>query len=178
MPSALVEAISKVEQSSAKQTTKDLHALTAQLGAAKKQVQALKTARRKQEDAWVEFMQKTADAIEKGAADHQRRLADFAVKEEELMQKLSSARKGIRALTKDVEDGKVEEIDDSEPECMEVSAREDETEDAVVQAEKKLKTAMDAVFTFPKSGAASPRRRGVERTDPDATKVPAEAAAL
>ena len=114
MPPEIAEMLARAEGGASKQQTKDLHSCTTQLGAARKQLHAARAAIQTQEAAWAAFLQQTADAVEKGAADHSSRMEEYKAKEEEALQRITAARKQIRALA--AAKNEAEEVDASEPE--------------------------------------------------------------
>ena len=117
-PPEIAEMLARAEGGASKQQTKYLHSCTTQLGAARKQLHAARAAIQTQEATWAAFLQQTADAVEKGAADHSSRMEEYKAKEEEVLQRITAARKQIRALA--AAKNEAEEVDASEPELMEM----------------------------------------------------------
>ncbi|CAE7843507.1 unnamed protein product [Symbiodinium microadriaticum] len=179
LPSAVAEAMARIEDDSGKALTKTLHNQTSQLGAAKKQLQEARQGRKAQEAAWVDFLNQTVQSLETGAKQYQVIMAKLDEKETEAAAKVATARRAIRDLTAGDKSAKEEEVesDDSEVEMMAdvVNVGAASTEDnPVLQAQKKLKVTLDALLQkMPAIEDSTPRRRGrAERPAPTAGDGP------
>ncbi|CAE7858178.1 unnamed protein product [Symbiodinium microadriaticum] len=126
LPTQVEEAMAKLEQNTGRLVTKSIHSQTTAMGAARKQLQNIKESKRSQEASWVEFLNSTVTALEKGSQRFQETMADLDAKEIEAAKKLAAARKAIRALAGDKEPpetvGSADEDGDSDVELMEDTA--------------------------------------------------------
>ena len=168
LPTQVEEAMAKLEQNTGRLVTKSIHSQTTAMGAARKQLQNIKESKRSQEASWVEFLNSTVTALEKGSQRFQETMADLDAKEIEAAKKLAAARKAIRALAGDKEPpetvGSADEDGDSDVELMEDTAVVDlpSGEDTkIMQAHKKLRVTLDSLLMkLPMSEDGTPRRRG------------------
>ena len=173
LPPAVAEALAKVDMNEGRMVTKTIHSQTNVMGAAQKQLHAVKAARKQQEAAWVDFMQKTIDALEKGAQKFQETMTKYDEQEADATQKLALARKSIRDLATDAaetatKEEEAEEIDDSDLELMDTTSVPTTgvpEEVKVQQVQKKLRITLDALMArLPANEDGTPKRRG--RTAP------------
>ena len=154
LPTQAEEAMAKLEQNTGRLVTKSIHSQTTAMGAARKQLQNIKESKRSQEASWVEFLNSTVTALEKGSQRFQETMADLDAKEIGAAKKLAAARKAIRALAGDKEPpeavGSADEDGESDVELMEDTAVVDlpSGEDTkIMQAHKKLRVTLDSLLT-------------------------------
>ena len=167
LPPAVAEALARVDVDAGRMVTKTIHNHTNAMGAAKKQLHSVRVARQQQEAAWVEFLSKTIEALEKGAQKFQETMNKFVEQEAEAAQRLAQARKAIRELAtesteKDVKE-EAEDLDDSDIELMDTSASTGTgvaEEAKVQQVQKKLRVTLDELMAkLPSTEEGTPRRR-------------------
>ncbi|CAE7213627.1 CACNA1S [Symbiodinium sp. CCMP2592] len=175
LPQPIADAVAKLEADTGRRLTKSLHAQTSQLGAAKKSLQEVRTARVKHESQWVDFLNGTVQALEKGAKKYQETMDAFATQEEEAKTKLTAARQAIRDLATekaDKPDATAMEEDDSDLELMTdlnvLPGPSESHEPKVAQAQKKLRVTLDTIFAkLPSAEVETPRRRSRDKDGAD-----------
>ena len=170
-PPAVAEIIARMETDNDKAITKKLHACTKQLGAAKKELAQLRSAKTNHSASWREFVLQATMAIEQGQTIFEQRQAEFLDKERQATERVTAARRELKLLTSQSAESEVgkpaEEIpdDDSEVEMLPAgTAAEEQTE---VQAQKKLRTALQSVCAkLPTVEDETPKRRGAVKAEP------------
>ena len=168
IPGPLAEVVAKVESSSEKKVTKDLHSKTAELSQARRQMQAIRKARDVQTSSWLQFLQSTAEALEKGSAEFESKKAELDAREKEARQKAGAARKAIRELASSSTSRSAEVIADSDSfSDMEVGeAKAMDEDDTMAQTQKKLRVTLTELLSkIPDAGADTPRRRVEKKPD-------------
>ena len=165
LPPAVAEAIAKVEGLQGKQVTKSMHAQTKAMGSAKKQLHEIQDARRRQDNSWVEFLNQTLQALEKGSQKYDEAIQKFDDQEKDARQKLVAARAAIKELAgqmeKEAPASEEDEISDIElMDTTQSSGTSVPEESKVVQANKRLRVTLDALLTkLPAAEDTTPRRR-------------------
>ena len=149
IPGPIAEAVAKVESASDKKMTKDLHARTAELGQARRQLHGIRKARDAQDASWLQYLQATTEALDKGSKEHEAKRADLDRQEKEARQRAGQARRAIRELASSSNAKSAEVVVDSDSfSDMEIGdAVAMDEDDSMVQAQKKLKTTMAALLT-------------------------------
>ena len=162
IPPSVAEILAKAEGDNAKLLTKGLHAHTAALGSARKQVQQARQAMAAQNGSWARFVQSALDSISKGAAEHEANIEKLKALEQDGLEKARAARASIRQLRAtsvteldDEESGEAELVVDAE--SMDTSAQEEAEQSAQVQ--KKLRMTEELAKRMPQEDAATPKRR-------------------
>ncbi|CAE7586002.1 CACNA1S [Symbiodinium sp. CCMP2592] len=183
LPQPIAEAVAKLEADTGRRLTKNLHSQTAQLGAAKRRLQEVKAAKAKHEHQWVEFLNGTIQALEKGAKQYQETVDTYLSQEEDAKTKLAAARQAIRDLTTaphQEEDGTMSVQEESDLELLVdagTSGAQEAAEPKVVQAQKKLRVTLDTLMArLPMTEADTPRRRGREKDQTTNTREPVQEA--
>ncbi len=168
IPGPLAEVVAKVESSSEKKVTKDLHSKTAELSQARRQMQAIRKAGDVQTSSWLQFLQSTAEALEKGSAEFESKKAELDAQEKEARQKAGAARKAIRELASSSTSRSAEVIADSDSfSDMEVGeAKAMDEDDTMALTQKKLRVTLTELLSkIPDAGADTPRRRVEKKPD-------------
>ena len=155
----------KLEADGGRSLTKQLHASTSQLGAAKQALCQLQKAKMAHQASWQSFILSTVTALEKGAEQYEKRLLEYNQKEAEAREKVAIAGKSIRSLNslaaESQDKEKVESVPDESDSDIELHpVTEQNEEDSCQQATKKLKLTLEALCAqLPDQADASVSRR-------------------